>query len=147
MSAATPPRPRTGGPAFWVSAAAGWALMAFGVRGLLDEHLATNPAGFGRLLVGTALVHDLLVAPLVFGVGLLVGRLVPASVRSVVQGGLICSGLVTLYAFPFVRGYGRATTNPSALPGNYARGLVVVLLSIWVVTGALAALKTRSIRS
>ncbi|MGH9189000.1 MAG: hypothetical protein ACRD0Q_03045 [Acidimicrobiales bacterium] len=140
-------QPRTGTRTFWVSAAAGWALMAFGVRGLLDQHLATNPTGFGRLLVGTALVHDLLVAPLVFGAGLLVGRLVPAPVRSVVQGGLICSGLVTLYAFPFVRGYGRAPTNPSALPGNYGRGLAVILLAIWVVTAALAALRTRSTRS
>lgn len=140
-------QPRTGTWTFWVSAAAGWALMAFGIRGLLHEHLATNPTGFGRLLVGAALVHDLLVAPLIFGVGLLVGRLVPASVRSVVQGGLICSGLVTLYAFPFVRGYGRAPTNPSALPGNYGRGLVVVLLAIWAVTGVLATLKAHAIRS
>jgi hypothetical protein len=118
----------------------GWALMAAGVRGLLHDHQASNPRAVGRLFVQAALVHDLLLAPLVCLLGLLVGRLLEPPLRSLVAGGLIASGLVTLYSFPFVRGYGRSPTNPSALPLNYGRGLAVVLVGIWVVVGGLAAL-------
>lgn len=128
-----------GGPLFWGSVAVGWTVIAVAVRGLLAEaDWAANPDGFGRFLVTSALVHDLLLAPLALGAGVLVARLVPARVRAPVQAGLIASAVVTIVAWPFVRGYGRAATNPSALPWDYGRNLVLLLGAIWLVAGAAA---------
>lgn len=44
-----------------------------------------------------------------------------------------------LFAFPFVRGYGAMPTNPTILPRDYTRGLLIVLAVVWVVTAAMAA--------
>ena len=144
-----PPDPverRTGGRLFWAGVVVGWALVAVGIRGMLSQEEAANPAYVARVMVGAAIVHDLVLAPLVCGLALLLGRLVKPPVRALVQAGLIASALVSLYSWPFVRGYGRAPTNPSALPQNYGRGLVIVLAAIWVVVAALAALAARQLR-
>jgi hypothetical protein len=44
---------------------------------------------------------------------------------------LIVSGSVTLYAYPFVRGYGRDPHNPSLLPNQYgwALGTIIALVA------------------
>lgn len=114
-------------------AAIGWAVMAFGIRGLFHERLATNPTHSIRLFLEAAIVHDALIAPVVFALGFLVSRLVPARVRAAVQSGLIVSAVVVAFSYPLVRGFGRAATNPSALPLNYGRGLAIVLTAVWVV--------------
>lgn len=133
----------TGGKLFWAGAVAGWALIAVGVQGMLAEEEAANPEYLARVVVGAALVHDLVVAPLVCALAVLLGRLVRPPLRALVQAGLIASALVALYSYPFVRGYGRAPTNPSALPQNYGRGLALVLLAIWAAITALAVWQRR----
>ncbi|MFN2607523.1 MAG: hypothetical protein ABR511_06450 [Acidimicrobiales bacterium] len=133
-------QPRTGGPLFWTGVVVGWVVMAAGVRGLLHDHVATNPTAVGRLFVESALLHDLILAPLVCGIGLLLARLLPPRLRAIVGGGIIASAVVSLYSFPFVRGYGRDPNLPSALSRNYGRGLVLLLAAIWLVVVALAAL-------
>lgn len=145
--APSPVRRETGGKLFWVGVALGWVVMILGVRGLLHEHVASNPKAVGRLFVESALLHDLVLAPLVCGLGLLMARVLRRPLRGIVTGALISSLIVSLYSFPFVRGYGRNPNLRSALPKNYGRGLVILLAVIWLVAAALAVLAIRRERT
>ena len=127
------------GPLFWLSAAAGWAVIAYGLRGIFQHSLDTRPAQLARFVVGGALLHDLLVAPLVILAGVAVARAAHGRARPVVQAALVVSAIVTLFSYPVVRAYGLATNNPTSLPHNYARNLLVVLAAVWVAAaGAIA---------
>lgn len=135
------------GPLFWISAAAGWAVIAFGVRGILEHSLDTRPANLARFVVGGALLHDLVVAPLVILVGVLVVRTVPGRARAVVQGALIVSAILALFSYPLVRAYGLAANNPTSLPHNYTANLLVVLGVVWAVAAAVVVVRLRAGRS
>jgi hypothetical protein len=117
-------------------AVVGFAFAAVGVRSLLAESHDTHPVVVVRWLVGLALVHDLVLVPLVLVVGVAVHRWAPARVW--VSAALLVSGSLALVAWPFVRGYGRQAGNPSILPRNYGHGLAVYLGTVWVVTVVLA---------
>jgi hypothetical protein len=125
-----PPR---AGPVFWVSAAAGWAIIGYGLRGLWQHRLDTRPANLAKFAVGGALIHDLILAPLLLAVGVTIARVVPARIRAIVQAALIVSGALVLFAYPLVRGYAHALHNPSSLPHNYTANLAVVLAAVWAV--------------
>lgn len=129
---------------FWVGLVIGWVVIGFGLVGLFaNAHAAmgTNPSGWATLLLKANLVHDFVLLPIIFGIGFVVARVVPARVRAPVQAGLICSGTVTLFAYPFVRGYGRNESNPTILPQDYGRGLLIVLAVVWIVVAGLVALR------
>jgi hypothetical protein len=123
---------------FWTSAGAGWLVIGWGLRGLFLHHIDTRPANLARFAVGGALVHDLVVAPVVTVAGVLLARAVPASIRAVVQGALIVSGVILLFSWPLVRGYAHVLRNPSSLPRNYTESVLVVLAAVWVGAAALA---------
>lgn len=128
-----------GGRLFWAGAAAGWAVMGAGVWGLVAEADRTRPADAARFALGLVVVHDLVLAPLVVLVGWGVARLVPPGARGPVQAALVVSAVVLLFAAPFVRGYGRVSTNPSILPRHYGRGTAVVVAAVWGAAGAVLA--------
>jgi hypothetical protein len=119
--------------------------MAFAVRGLLHFHRSTNPWATLKLVVGLDLVHDVVLVPMVLVVGAIVTRLVPGAARRPLVVGLVLSGVVALYAYPFVRGFGRSAATPSRLPNNYATGLITVLAIVWavVVVGAVLGARVR----
>ena len=71
-----------GGAGFWIGAVIGIGIMVFGVMGLLDAAPATQPHQVAFGLLGLDVLHDALVAPLVCGVGLILTRLLPRSVRT-----------------------------------------------------------------
>ena len=139
MSAA----PRPAGPRFWISAAVGWAVIGWGVVGIFRHSLDTRPANLAKFVVGGALLHDLLVAPGVILVGVLVVRAVPARARVPVQAALFVSGIVALFSWPLVRAYGLAANNPTSLPHNYGLNLLVVLGVVWAVAATAIFLKFR----
>jgi hypothetical protein len=137
-AAGGPPRPAHG-RGFWLAAAAGGLVMAFGARGLLEHAEATMPAAWARWLAATLLVHDLLVAPALLAAGWLVGRL-PGGWRAPVRAGLMVSATVVLVTLPAFLGDGRATQpgNASLLPNHYGRSLALVLVPVWagvILTG------------
>ncbi|MEO7442917.1 MAG: hypothetical protein ABIW46_05220 [Acidimicrobiales bacterium] len=144
----TPSRPaetdhRPGGWLFWTGAVVGWGIIAAGLIGLFADSDRTRPANAARFVLGAAVVHDLLLAPVVICLGLVVNRASPRRWRPVVQGALIVTGAVALFSVPFVRGYGRVSTNPSILPGNYTAGLATVLAVVWGVAALLLVLRLR----
>ena len=128
---------------FWISAAIGWAVIAWGVIGILSNSLDTRPANLAKFVVGGALLHDLLVAPVAVLVGVLIARTVPAPARGPVQAALAVSAIIALFAYPLVRGYGLAANNPTSLPHNYGLNLVVVLGVVWAVTAAAVVMRLK----
>jgi len=132
-----------GGAGFWLSAAAGWAIIAVGLRGILQNSIDTRPGNLARFVVGGALLHDLVVAPLVIVAAVVVGRAVPGRARAVVQGALVVSAVVALFSYPLVRAYGLAANNPTSLPHDYATNLLVVLGVVWATAAALVVVRLR----
>ena len=130
-------------PGFWLSAAFGWVVIAVGVRGIFEKTIDTRPGQLARFVVGGALLHDLLVAPLVIVAGVALARVVRGQARPVVQGALIVTAVVALFAYPLVRAYGLAANNPTSLPHNYTANLALVLAGVWAVAGVLIVVRSR----
>lgn len=133
-------QPNEAGPSgsvFWVGMATGWAVIGYGVAGLLRNAADTHPRNFLLFFLGSAVAHDVVLAPLVLVVSWLGRRRAPAAARPALAAVLIVSGTVTLYAYPFVRGYGRDPYNPSLLPNHYGWALATILaivaatVSLW----------------
>jgi hypothetical protein len=129
------------GPLFWLSAAAGWAVMAYGLWGVFHHHLDTQPENLATFAVAGALLNDLLLAPFLLLVGVAITRVVPARARAIVQTALIVSGSLILFAYPLVRRYADALHNPSSLPHDYTTNLSIVLASVWVIAALAIAVK------
>jgi hypothetical protein len=102
-----------------------------------------HPGGVLIFLAAVLIGHDLVLLPLIIGVGALIGRLAPAQTRAAIRVATLCSAAVTVVALPLVLGYGKSTDNPSVLPLHYGRGLVTVLALIWSV--AVASILARRI--
>ncbi len=126
------------GAVFWLSAAAGWALILWGVRGALHHDIDTRPGQLVRFLLGGALAHDLVLAPMVLLVGVLIARHVGGRWRAPVQSALFISATLALFAYPLLRGYGRVWRNPTSLPHSYAANLAVLVAAVVVVTAVVA---------
>lgn len=135
------------GALFWISAGAGWAVIAFALRGIVQHSLDTRPASLARFVAGGALLHDLVVAPLVILAGVLVARSVPARARAAVQAALVVSATVALFSYPLVRAYGLAANNPTSLPHNYFANLLVVLGVVWAIAAVAVILRLRKVSS
>lgn len=115
--------------------------MVFGILGLFHNAARTHPGRWVVWFLGGAIVHDALIAPVLFGIALLIGR-IPGPWRAPIQGAAIASGVVALTAYPFIRGFGRRPDNPSVLPNNYASGLLWAL-AMAAITAVAFALVSR----
>jgi hypothetical protein len=111
---------------------AGTLIMVYGVGGALFDG-DVNKVGVPAFLVALIVLHDGVFLPLVAGIGVLVGRLVPTGWRATVQVAGVVSLAVGVVALPLVLGFGRDPANPSALPGAYRTGLIVILVVVWGV--------------
>lgn len=129
--------------AFWPLALAGTALSAYGLAGLLRDERIGDSMSWLTYFLGGLLVHDLVWAPLVALGSVVLVRVVPARARSVVQGALIVTATVLLVAYPMVNGGGRLPDNPSILPLDYPRNLVIVLVVVWAITAMLVVRAAR----
>ncbi len=120
-------------------AAVGVVAMGYGLwAGLRSPDIV--PSHEAKFLLLLLVLHDGVLLPVFLVAGELVHRFVPARPRAIVQAALIASASVTLIALPLTLGYGRLADNPSALPLDYGRGLLVILSVIWLAAAlALAA--------
>jgi hypothetical protein len=126
-----------------VGLALGAPIMAYAVHGtLIDEHL-THPFELARWIVGLAVVHDLVLVPIVLAIGLGLRRVVPPRARAPMRTALLTTAVLSAVAWPFVRGYGRSSSVPSLLPRNYGAGLLVALAVVWLATGLWCLLRAR----
>ncbi|MFE0025461.1 hypothetical protein [Amycolatopsis sp. NPDC059021] len=118
----------------------GLAALAWGAI-LFGEYLFPLRADvIGTLgwLVGSPLVHDAVIAPVVGLAGLGVSRLVPPLWRAPVLTGAAFSGVLGLLAFPLLwRPYGNPPM-PGLHDGHPGAGLLLTLAVVWalvVLTG------------
>jgi len=100
----------------------GVLVMVYAAAGSVVD-LGGKIGGVLIFLVAVLVLHDGLWMPLV----LLVGR----RVRGI---GAIVATALAVTALPLALGLGRAADNPSALPLDYGRNLVLLLLAVAVVT-------------
>lgn len=126
---------------FWPALVVGGAVSLYGTVRIAESFVDTPT--FVRWLIGLALVHDLVVAPAVAVVGWVAHRLLPAWAARIVVPALAVAAVVTLFAWPLVRGYG-ARPSPSHLPRDYVDGLTVIL--VLVAVAAAGALVTAAVR-
>jgi len=124
-----------------VGLALGLPVIAWGIRGVFMESARTHPAELGRWLLGSAVVHDAVVLPIVLLVGAAARRTVPDRAWPVVRWALATSGVLLLVSWPFVRGYGRSAGNPSLLPRAYGTGVLFALAAVWAVSGAMLLMR------
>ncbi len=131
------------GASFWIALVIGGAIMAFGIRGALDE-LSSFP-DVVRWVIGADLIHDFVIAPIAVGIGWAVGRVVSMRWRAPIQAGLMATAITVAIGWPGLRGYGRhlVPDNPSVQPLNYATavgtvvGIIWAVVAIWLITRAL----------
>ncbi|MEN3360359.1 MAG: hypothetical protein V7637_4341 [Mycobacteriales bacterium] len=126
----------------WALGLAGGGLIGYGAHRIASGGLTTDPADLTRWLLAGVLGHDLLIAGLTAAVGWLLARLVPATVRPAVQGGLLVAASLVLIAVPVLSGRG-GHGNPSTDPLDYPRNLAVALLAVAAGTAAAAAWRVR----
>ncbi len=132
------------GPLFWISAAAGWLVIGVGLRGIFAHDIDTRPTNLAKFVVAGALLHDLLIAPVVIVIGVALARAVPRRARATVQGALAVTAIVALFSYPLVRAYGLNTHNPTSEPHNYTLNLLIVLGVVWVVAAGLVIRRVRT---
>ena len=125
--------PPTGMKGFWIGLVLGAPLIAYGLRGVLDELPGVQLTSFVQFFVGGALVHDVVLAPAVCVIGWLVLRRVPRVAVAPVQAALLASAVVGLVSWPFVRAYGITPGEPSFLSRNYTASVLVVWACVWIM--------------
>jgi hypothetical protein len=130
----------------WLFLLPGLAALAYGARGLLTAGGRVPLDSWLTWFIGSALLNDLVIAPLWIGLGWLSTRLLPRAARPAVVVGAAVSGVLTLVALPFVLGYGADPANPSFLPRDYGVTLLVLVAALWAVTVIWAVLAVRRAR-
>jgi hypothetical protein len=138
--------PAHGSPVFWAGLVLGWAIMAYGIWGFLSHAHETAPHRTVWWILGSAVAHDALVAPVVTVVGLLIAACLPRWARGPVAAGVAASGIVLAFSYPLLRHFGRRADNPSILPLDYPRNVAVVLSVIWVVAVGALVVRRRTER-
>lgn len=115
------------GLAWRLGLAFGGAIFAVGLYGLLANAQQTRPGNMLRWVAGSLVAHDAILAPAVLVAGFLLSRLVPAAIRGGLQATLAVCGAVALMSVPVLKAVGRQPDNPSLLPHDYGKNLVIVL--------------------
>jgi hypothetical protein len=113
-----------------------------GVRDLVDSGWEQLRQVLVWLVVGN-LLHDVVLAPLVVSLGVLMVRVVPTWARTPVVAGFVVLGATTLLAIPVLGNFGNEVTNPSLMPRDYWSGWAVVatVAVVGVLLGAVLRLR------
>ncbi len=119
----------------------GLAAVGWGGYGLLTASMGPEPLKWGLFIILGIVGHDLVLAPFVVGVGLLLHRIVPAVLRAPIQVGLIGTGVAVLAGFALIVGRGTSDDVPSALPYNYAGRVAMLLAVLWVLMAGWAGFR------
>ena len=114
----------------------GVVVMAYGAWGLFLSPHVPHHANLPVWLAASVLAHDIALAPVVFGLCWAGTRLLPARARPWAAGALLSGGAVLVVGLPAVVRRGR-DSNPTVLPLDYGRNILLVLLV--VTTAAIAA--------
>jgi hypothetical protein len=103
----------------------------FGVAGVVRSASDIRPADLATWVVGAALIHDLLLAPLLIGSVWALGRVSRRGLPATVWWALRSTFVLVLVAWPLVQEFGEDPSTPSLLPRDDSVGLKVLLAAIW----------------
>jgi hypothetical protein len=98
------------------------------------------PKNYGGLLVwlaGALVLHDGILAPIIFGISLLLrraGKRIPFAVLLIIQGAVVVAAIVTLIVYPEILKQGIGSANETLLPLNYGAGLIGLYAGLTFVT-------------
>jgi hypothetical protein len=116
----------------------GVLLLAWGAFVMFDSVRPSRVPGVALWVAAAIVLHDAIVAPIVFALGIALrraGRRLTGTVMSIVQGGIVVGSIVSLIAVPTIVAKNFAPANPTVLPLNYALNLGL----FWLVLAALTA--------
>lgn len=122
-----------------VLAAAGVVLIAVGAV-VMQQTVAPNRiVGVALWFALAIVVHDAIIAPLVFVVGTLMrraGRRIPPAVLAIIQGGIVVASIFTIIVVPEIVAKSLGARNATVLPFDYGLRLAIM----WGVVAVLTAL-------
>ena len=147
--ATDPTRPVTSGLRPWWR----WAFLVPGLAAALHGGYGLLTAGSripllsrATWFLGSALLHDLLIAPVWIGLGWLAARFLPAPARAPAVVAAAVSGVLTLVTLPFLLTPADGPANPSFLPREYGRNLLLLVLAVWLVAAVWAVVAVHRAR-
>ena len=126
--------------------ALGAGVLGYGVFGLLAEPAIRDPAAVGEWLVVGVIVHDAVLAPLVFLLCALVSRFTGPRGRGRLAALLLVGGSLILISVPALLRKG-LNPNRTVLPLDYSRNLGLVLLVLVAAVAVYAGLDARRRRA
>jgi hypothetical protein len=120
---------------FWIGLAIGLPIVVFGIAGLVSTTPFAAVVDVATWVVGLNLAHDIVLAPLVCVVGVVLARSVPLPWRAAIRAALVATAIATLLAYPALRGFGRDTVpdNPTVQPLDSTTALLTVIGVIWAL--------------
>ncbi len=124
-----------GGVAFWTGLGVGAFIIAVGVRGMLQNLRPKGIVNLATFFGAAGIAHDLVWAP-VLVVGALATRKLPVAARRTVRIALFLSAGLVLFAAPVLHGYAGRARNPSAVPLDYTRNVMALLIALWAAVAA-----------
>lgn len=118
---------------------------------LLTTVKPTRYIGIVEWFAAAIIVHDAIIAPFVFGVGLVMrkaGRRIPLAVLAIIQAGLVVGAMFTIVLVPEILAQQHAHLFETLLPFDYVRNLGVLWVGTLAVTGVavIAYLVWRGVR-
>ena len=129
----------------WLFIVPGLAAVGWGAVGLLRSSGAVPLGSWFVWFVGGALVHDLVVAPVVIATGALLARLLPRQARAPVVAGLVVLGPLLLIGGLFALDPG-GVPEPGFLPLPYGRNLLLLSGGVLLAAAVWAAVRTARAR-
>ena len=126
--------------------AGGVAMLGYGAWGVLHGIHESALESIGRWLLGGLILHDAVLAPIVFITGYIAYRVTGPRVRRALAAILLIGGSAALVALPeFLLPPGN--TNPTVHPLNYARDFAIVGGSVILAAALYVLLATRHERT
>lgn len=117
----------------------GVALIGLGGWVLTETVSPTRYGGLLVWLIGGVIAHDAIIAPVVAGVAVLLGRTgrrIRPAVLAILQVGVVLGVVLSLVVVPEIIAKARGTKNDTVLPFDYGARLAVA----WLVVAVLTAL-------
>jgi hypothetical protein len=119
--------------------AIGLAILLLSGYILLTTVRTTAYIGVVEWFIAAIIVHDALVAPIVFAAGVAMrkaGRRIPLAVLAIVQGGLVVGAVFTIVLVPEILAQRNAHLFETLLPFDYVQNLGILWAGTLVLTAA-----------
>jgi len=130
--------------------AVGLLLLALGGLVLVLDVGPSEFVGIAIWFAGAIILHDGILAPIVFGVSLMLrraGKRIPLGALLIVQGAVVVGAMTALLVVPEQLKQAIGTANPTILPLNYGVNLVVFGVVLIAVTVLAVVVYLRRVRA